>query len=117
MERPEAEAIYDAGREACVEMLLKLARQGAGHEERLARLEESSRRDSRNSSVPPSADPPKTRAQRRAQAKAKAKEWAKKEGGEPRTAGDRPGHIGSGRTRVPEDEIDEIVDHYLGRMP
>ncbi len=117
MERSEAEAIYDAGREACVEMLLKLARQGARHEERLARLEESSRRDSRNSSVSPSADPPKTRAERRAQAKAKAKEWAKKEGTERRSAGAQPGHVGSGRTRVPEDEVDEIVDHYRRRMP
>ena len=112
MERPEAEAIYDAGREACVEMLLRLARQGARHEERLARLEESSRRDSGNSSVPPSSDPPKKRAERRAKAKAKAKEWATQEGGAQRTAGAQPGHPGAGRTLLAQDQIDEIVDHY-----
>lgn len=112
MERAEAEAIYDAGREACVEVLMKLAGQVARHEERLARLEEQARRDSSNSSVPPSADPPKTRAQRRAEARLKAKEWAKREGGAPRKAGGQPGAAGSGRKLLPEDQIDEIVDHY-----
>lgn len=112
MERAAAEAIYDAGRDACVEVLLKLAGQVARHEERLACLEEQSRRDSRNSSVSPSADPPKSRAQRRAEARLKAKEWAKREGGEPRKAGKQPGAPGAGRKLVAEDQIDEIVDHY-----
>ena len=65
MDRAEAEAVYDAGREACVEFLLELTSgydaQIARLEERLRRLEEPPRRDSRMSSKPPSSDPPKTR--------------------------------------------------------
>lgn len=65
MERAEAEAIYDAGRERCVEFVLGLAGRIERLEERLGRVEEQARRDSRNSSVAPSEDPPKTRQQRR----------------------------------------------------
>lgn len=68
--------------------------------------------DSRNSSVAPSADPPKTRAQRRAEARAKAKEWAKQESVGTRKAGAQDGHPGAGRKLLPEDQIDELVDHY-----
>ena len=116
MERAEAEAIYDAGRERCVEFMLELARgfeqlsaANARLEERVRRLEEQTRSDSRTSSKPPSSDPPKTRAQRRAEARAKAKELLVKGGGK---AGGQPGHRGAGRELLPEDEIDEIVDHY-----
>jgi transposase len=56
-------------------------------------------------------DPPKTRAQRRAEARAKAKELMRREG-EGRTAGGQSGHPGAGRGLRPEDQIDEIVDHY-----
>ena len=74
MERAEAEAIYDAGREACVEFILGLAGEVGQHADRLKRLEEQARQDSRTSSKPPSQDSPKTRQQRRAEARAKAKE-------------------------------------------
>ena len=111
MDRAEAEAIYDAGREACVEFILDLAGRFAQHEDRLMRLEERARRDSRTSSKPPSQDPPKTRAQRRAEARAKAKELARLKG-ERRKAGGQPGHRGAGRELRPGDQIDEIVDHY-----
>ena len=78
MDRAEAEAVYDAGREVCVEFLLELTSgydaQIARLGERIRRLEEQARRDSGTSSKPPSADPPKTRQQRRAEARAKAKE-------------------------------------------
>jgi transposase len=117
VERAEAEAIYDAGREACVAFILELARgldqlRAANErlEERLRRLEEQGRSDSRNSSAPPSADPPKTRQERRAEARAKAKELLAKEG-RGRKAGGQPGHQGSGRRLAPEDQVDEIVDH------
>ncbi|MGZ4237561.1 MAG: DUF6444 domain-containing protein, partial [Solirubrobacteraceae bacterium] len=63
MERVEAEAIYDSGRESCVQFILDLAGRVEQHEERLARLEAQQRQDSRTSSKPPSSDPPKTRAQ------------------------------------------------------
>jgi transposase len=108
MDRAEAEAVYDLGREACVEFILDLAGRVAEHEDRLKRLEEQARQDSRTSSRPPSQDPPKTRAQRRAEARAKAKELFR----EGRAAGGQEGHRGAGRDLRPEDQVDEIVDHY-----
>ncbi len=111
MERVEAEAIYDSGRESCVQFILDLAARVEQLEERLARLEAQQRQDSRTSSKPPSSDPPKTRAQRRAEARAKAKELMRREG-EGRKAGGQSGHPGAGRELRPEDQIDELVDHY-----
>jgi transposase len=117
VERAEAEAVYDAGRERCVEVILELAASverltvfSERLEERVRRLEEQSRQSSRNSSKPPSQDPPKTRAERRAEARAKAKAWAKREG--ERKPGGQPGHPGSGRELLPEDQVDEFVEHY-----
>ena len=111
VERADAEAISEAGRERCVELILELAsrcEQLAERcerlEERVRGLEEQTRSSSRNSSQPPSSDPPKTRQQRRAEARAKAKELRRKAGGQ-------PGHRGSGRKLAPEDQVDEIVDH------
>src|SRR5688500_1827466 len=115
MDRAEAEAIYDSGREACVEFLVELTaryeRQIAALNARIERLEEQLRQNSRNSSKPPSSDPPKTRQQRRAEARAKAKELFRADR-ERRKAGGQPGHRGSGRGLRPEDQVDEIVDHY-----
>ena len=111
MDRAEAEAIYDAGRGVCVEFILDLAGRVQQLEERLTRLEAAARQDSRTSSKPPSSDPPRSRAQRRAEARAKAKELMRREG-EQRQAGGQPGHRGAGRELRPEDQIDEIVDHY-----
>jgi transposase len=111
MDRAEAEAVYDSGREACVQFILDLATRVQRLDERLARLEAQARQDSRTSSRPPSSDPPRTRAQRRAEARAKAKELMRREG-EQRKAGGQPGHRGAGRDLKPEDQIDEIVDHY-----
>ena len=50
MDRAEAEAIYDAGREGCVEFILDLAARVQQLDERLARLEAQTRQDSRTSS-------------------------------------------------------------------
>jgi transposase len=113
MDRVEAEAIYDSGRAACVEFILELAGRVEKHEDRLKRLEEQARQDSRTSSKPPSADPPKTRAQRRAEARAKAKELMRKDS-ERRKQGGQLGHRGAGRELKPSDRMDEIVDHYPG---
>jgi transposase len=113
MDRVEAEAIYDAGRETCVQFILDLAARVQQLDERLARLEAQTRQDSRTSSKPPSMDPPKTRQQRRAEARAKAKELARREG-EQRAGGGQPGHRGAGRELRPEDQVDEIVDHFPG---
>ncbi len=121
MERAEAEAIFDLGRERCVEVILELAAsverlssQTRLLEERVRRLEERSRQSSRTGSKPPSQDPPKTRQQRRAEARAKAKELLARDA-ERRAAGGQPGHEGAGRTLEDEDHVDEFVDHYPDR--
>jgi hypothetical protein len=63
VQRGEAEAIYDSGRERCVAFIVQLAETVErlnAHveqlEERLRRLEAQSRRDSRASSMAPSQD-------------------------------------------------------------
>ena len=122
MDRAQAEAVYDSGREACVEFLLELtagfeARAGRYEaqverlEARIARLEERARSSSRTSSKPPSSDPPKTRQQRRAEARAKAKELLEGEG--KRGAGGQSGHRGSGRKLLPEDLIEILTYNKL----
>ena len=111
MDRAEAEAIYESGREACVQFILDLADRVSEHGDRLKRLEEQARQDSRTSSKPPSQDSPKTRAQRRAEARAKAKELMRRDGAQ-RKAGGQSGHRGAGRELRAEDQVDEIVDHY-----
>jgi transposase len=118
MDRAEAEAIYDSGRERCVDFILELVASverlvAAGEvlEERVRRLELQTRQDSRTSSKPPSQDPPKTRQQRRAEARLKAKELLARDGVK-REAGGQDGHRGAGRKLAPEDQVDEIVAHY-----
>jgi transposase len=111
LEREDAERIALAGGEPARELVLGLLDRLARLQERVGRLEESSRRDSRNSSSPPSRDPPKTRAERRAEARKKAKAWAKRDG-EKRKQGAQPGHEGSGRKLLPEDQMNEIRHHY-----
>lgn len=111
MERSEAEAIFESGRERCVEFMLQLVVTVERLEERVRRLEETARQDSRTSSKPPSQDPPKTRQQRRAEARAKAKELVGRDAAE-RKAGGQAGHEGAGRELMPEDRVDEIVEHY-----
>jgi transposase len=111
VERSEAEAIYDSGREACVEFLMRLVDRQLRSEERLRALEQKTSTSSRNSSSPPSADAPKTRQQRRAEAREKAKELARGDA-QKRKAGGQPGHRGAGRELLPEDQMSEIVDHY-----
>ena len=109
MERAEAEAIYDAGREAVVEVLLRMDRQiqqlterVARQDERIAQLERRLNRSSRNSSKPPSADSPATPPRR---------------GKDPsgRTQGAQPGHEGRGRPLLPAWAVDEVVEHWPER--
>jgi len=105
MERAEAEAIYDSGRRACVEVLLALARQVERLEGRVERLEEELRelrRNSDNSSLPPSADPGAGKRRRK----------GKRSG---RRAGGQPGHPGSGRGLLPIERVDEVREHLPER--
>lgn len=108
MDRAEAEAIYDAGREACVEVLVALAKQVDQLGRRVERLEgelRELRRNSDNSSVPPSADPGAGKRRRQGgQAK-----------GSGRPAGGQPGHPGAGRKLFADERVDEVVRHLPER--
>jgi transposase len=105
VERAEAEVVYDAGREACVEFLVELTahyeRQVTRLEARIERLEEKLRENSQNSSRPPSADPP-------GKPQPRLRPSARKQGGQ-------PGHEGTTRRLVAESELDEVVDHWPER--
>jgi transposase len=106
MERAEAEAIYDQGREAVVAALLALSAQVAAlqerlakQEERIAELERRLNRNSRNSSLPPSADPPSAPPRPRRAASG-------------RKRGAQHGHKGHGRHLQPIEVVDEVIDHW-----
>ena len=99
MERAEAEAIYDAGREAVVEVLLAMDRRIQQLEARVEKLERQLARNSGNSSSPPSSDPPR---------------GAPKRGKDPsgRKRGGQPGHEGHGRPLLPAWAVDQVIDHW-----
>jgi transposase len=100
VERAEAEAIYDAGREAVVEVLLAMDRRIQQLEARVEQLERRLGRNSRNSSLPPSQDPPGAPSRRR----------GKDRSGRP--PGGQTGHEGHGRELLPVSAVDELVDHW-----
>jgi len=104
VDRSEAEAIYDAGREVVVEVLLRMDAQirrleerVARQDERMAELERKLNRNSGNSSAPPSSDPPN-----------RPKRGKDRSG---RERGGQPGHEGSGRELLPACAVDEVIDH------
>jgi transposase len=103
VERAEAEAIYDAGREAVVEVLLAMDRRIRELEARVEKLERQLGRNSRNSSLPPSEDPPSVSRRRR----------GKDRSGRPQ--GGQSGHEGHGRELLPAWAVDERVDHWPAR--
>ena len=112
MERVQAEAIYEQGRDAAVEVLLALSAQNerlaeqveqltarvARQDERIATLERQLARSSRNSSQPPSVDRPSTPPR------------SKSATG--RKHGAQPGHEGKGRPLLPAWAVDEILEHW-----
>ena len=100
MERAEAEAIYDAGREVVVGVLLRMDRQIEQLTSRVDRLERELRKSSRNSSRPPSSDPPSEARGGRGK------------GRSPRSQGAQPGHEGKGRELLPSWAVDEVVEHW-----
>jgi transposase len=103
VERAEAEAIYDAGREVVVEVLLRMDRQIGQLTARVERLEREVGKNSRNSSAPPSSDPPGNAPQR----------WER--GRSPRQQGAQSGHEGKGRELLPAWAVDEVVEHWPER--
>jgi transposase len=109
VERAEAEAIYDAGREAVVEVLLAMdlrIRQLEAHvarqDDRIAKLERRLNRSSKNSSQPPSADGPSTPPRR-------------SKDSSDRSQGAQPGHEGKGRPLLPAWALDEVIEHWPER--
>jgi len=113
MERAEAEAVYEQGRETVVAALLELSAQNALLRREVAELSEANRRleirvadlearlsrNSRNSSLPPSQDPPWVPQRRRAPTSE-------------RSQGAQPGHPGRGRQLAPLAALDEVIDHW-----
>lgn len=102
MERDEAEAVYDAGRERCVDFILALNARYERLEGRVEKLEERLRRSSRNSSLPPSQDPPS----------------APLRPGKPasgRKPGGQSGHEGRHRRLLPPERVDQVVEHWPER--
>ena len=97
MDRAEAEAIYDAGREVVVEVLLRMDRRIQQLEARVEKLERELKKSSRNSSRPPSSDPPSSSAR------------SKDRSG--RKRGAQPGHEGHGRELLPAWAVDEVIEH------
>lgn len=109
MERAEAEAIYDQGRETVVAVLLRmdeqiqqLSRQVIKQGKRIDELERRLNRNSRNSSTPPSQDPPGAPERKRPDPSGQAQ-------------GAQPGHRGKGRKLLPAAAVDRVVDHWPGR--
>jgi transposase len=113
VERAEAEAIYDQGRETVVAVLLRMdeqiqqltrqvAEQGVKHEKRIAELERRLNRNSQNSSLPPSQDPSDA-PQRKAPDPSG------------RSQGAQTGHRGKGRKLLPAEAVDRVVEHWPGR--
>lgn len=105
MDRSEAEAIFDAGREVVVGVLLRmdaqiqaLGERVARQDERILQLERRLGRNSRNSSQPPSQDRPKPPPEPRGRS-------SRKQGGQ-------PGHEGHGRELLPTMAVDEVIVHW-----
>jgi transposase len=78
-------------------LVLALQEQVVTLSERVAALEERTRRTARNSSQPPSSDPPSVppRVQRQRSG---------------RKRGGQPGHAGHGRPLLPAEQVDQVVD-------
>jgi transposase len=109
VERAEAEAIYEQGRDVVVAVLLRmdeqiqvLSERVARQDERIAQLERRLGRSSRNSSQPPSQDPPGAAPGR---------------GKDPsgRRRGAQPGHEGQGRSLLEASAVDEVIEHWPAR--
>jgi len=106
VERHEAEAIYDAGREVVVEVLLRMDRQIQTLTARVERLERELAKNSRNSSRPPSSDLPSAK---------KRGKPARPKGPSGKSQGAQPGHEGKGRELLPTWACDEVVVHWPER--
>jgi transposase len=103
VDRAEAEAVYEAGREAVVEVLLAMDRRIRQLEARVEKLERELAKSSCNSSLLPSSDPPDKRRPARGRDRSG------------RGQGAQPGHEGHGRELLPACAVDEVIEHWPGR--
>jgi transposase len=94
MDKPEAERLYDTGKDPTVEKLLEQDQEIKTLKSKIAGLST----DSTNSSKPPSSDGPRV-------TRAKKKQSSRSRGG-------RKGHKGHKRELLPADKMDKIVDYY-----
>jgi len=102
MDRPQAEQLYDSGKEKTVEKLLELDTENKGLKEKVAQLE----KNSHDSSKPPSSDRP---CDRPPQSKNKYSQQSNRSGHRP---GGQKGHQGKNRPLVGEDEVNEFKHYY-----
>lgn len=103
VERAEAESIFDAGREAVVEVLLAMDRRIQQLEARVEKLERDLRKSSSNSSAPPSSDLPGKRRVPRGKDSSGRKQGA------------QDGHEGHGRELLPASAVDRVIEHWPER--
>jgi transposase len=103
MTREEALAIYQAGPEAVVDVLLKMDARLAASEQRVRHLEGRVAKDSHNSSKPPSSDG-------LSKPKPKPKSLRQRSG---RPTGGQPGH--AGRTLRMAEKPDSVVSHPVNQ--
>jgi transposase len=100
VDRAEAEAVYDAGREVVVEVLLAMGRRIQQLEARVEKLERELARNSRNSSLPPSSGAPGERWPVRGKDRSA------------RSQGAQPGYEGHGRELLPLCAVDEVIERW-----
>jgi transposase len=94
MDKPEAEALYDSGKDPTVEKLLELDEENKNLKAKIAAVST----DSTNSSKPPSSDGPRVNRPKKKKSS--------------RSPGGQKGHKGHKRELLPADKMDNIVDYY-----
>jgi hypothetical protein len=100
MDRPQAEKLYDSGKELTVAKLLELDANNKELKEKVAQLE----KNSQDSSQPPSSDTPDKKPP-----KDRYPQQNNKSG---RKAGGQKGHPGKNRPLVEQDDVNEFKHHY-----
>jgi len=99
VDRRKAEKLYDSGKEPTVAKLLEYDTEN----ERLKRKIAQMGKNSTNSSKPPSSDNPQDKNQQPNTGNNKKKK---------RRPGGQPGHKGSMRELIPEEEVDDLIHCY-----
>ena len=94
MDKPEAERLYDSGKDPTVGKLLEQDREIKTLKAKIASLSA----DSTNFSKPPSSDGPQVSRPKKKKS--------------PRSRGGQKGHKGHKRELIPAEQMDNIMDHY-----